>query len=397
MTFPTPQGIGVFGLPAGVLLIDSSSPSSQQVRQDLAAGKLPQRWPEELAAHELAYRGDVDAAADIFAASDTPAAKYNLFVLRPEAISRAEVTQAVGEQWKPLVDYVSFMVGLTSVPPSAETIIPEVRALAETGQAAAWLDDGKIEKAVDHMRLAVEALPEEYRALRGIILSELAVYQADTDLAEEAVQLLKDTDLTQAKSQAQYHLAGLLHGLAIEGKIPFERVIGGYTDALRGLNETDHRGLFARIHLNMGTALLAAPLASASDSMRAAVAIQSLRSAERLLEEEPQSQEYQNAKLNLANALVYAPSSTRRDNLVEAVDKYQQLVEMRASDPAGKARVLANQGTALGHLGFIGDAQKCLTEAQGIFVQTGEQDAAEMVREQLETLKQSKIWAEGTK
>lgn len=397
MVVSTPQGIGVFDLPAGLLLCSGDSDASWYVRECLVSGKMPEVWPPELEGVQLAYEGKVEEAALWFASSDQPADRYNLFVLKPESVDRAEVVSVMGADWKPLVDYMAFMVGLTSVPPTPDSSIAEVKALAHTGQAAAWLDDGRIEKATRELSAAAAELGDGYPALRGIILSELAVYTNDVDLAREAAGLLDDTDLVEARAQALYHLAGLTHGLALEGKGPMESAISAYTEALRGLDETDHRALFARIHLNMGTALLAAPLASASDNMRAAIAIQSLRSAERLLSEESEPEEYQTAKLNLANALVYAPSKTRRDNLMEAVDLYEQLLKMRSAqdDPQGRARVLANQGNVLAHLGFQGDAKNRLQEAVVLFEAGGDNQSAETVKQIIAEVDAAKTWVEG--
>lgn len=397
MVVPTPQGIGVFDLPAGLLLVAGDTDASNRVRHALGAGKLPQEWPKELESVRLVFEGKTEEAAALLAESKDPIDRYNLFVLNPGALERSEIVEALGEDWKPLVDYVAFMVNLTSIPPAPTSNVAEVQALAHTGQAAAWLDDGRRDKATEELFAAVDALGAGQTALRGIILSELAVYTNDVNLAREAATLLEDTDLVEARAQALYHLAGLVHGRAIEGKEPLEGAISAYTQALRGLNETEHRALFARIHLNLGTALLAAPLASASDNMRAAIAIQSLRSAERLLTNETEPEEYQSAKLNLANALVYAPSQTRRDNLVEAVDIYEQLLQMRAvqDDPQGRARVLANQGNVLGHLGFQGDAAERLTEAAGLFEAGGDIQAATLVQQMLNDVQTAPTWAGG--
>ena len=213
--------------------------------------------------------------------------------------------------------------------------------------------------------------------------------------ADRAIAILKDTDFAEGLAEAKYHRAGLIHGLAMEGRRPMSEAIIGYTDALNGLNETDHRALYARLHLNLGTAYLAAPMASASDGMRAGMAISSLRTAARFLDPVQEEQEYTSALLNLANALVYAPSGKRRDNLMEAVDLYEQVLPYRpmSLDPLGRARVLSNQGNALAHLGFLGDAQVKLQEAREIFAGAGDETSASVVSDLLTSLRRGEVWA----
>ena len=78
------------------------------------------------------------------------------------------------------------------------------------------------------------------------------------------------------------------------------------------------------------------------------------------------------ATLNLANSLVYAPSTHRKENLLEAVDLYEEILRsgVRNSNPAARARVLANQGNALAHLGYLDAAHARLIEARSIFEKT---------------------------
>jgi tetratricopeptide (TPR) repeat protein len=183
----------------------------------------------------------------------------------------------------------------------------------------------------------------------------------------------------------------------LEGRRPLQEAIAGYTEALRNLNEKDHGPLFARIHMNLGIALLAQPIMSSSDNLRAGVAVQSLRTAARLLDEKNDAEEWASAQLNLANALVYAPSTHQRDNLMEAVDTYEKVIRLRSakSDPLGRARVLSNQGNALAHLGLVVDAQMRFDEAIFLFASNGDEDSAGMVRELVEEIKLAQLSGEG--
>lgn len=376
-----PQPLGAFALPAGLLLV--AGEGSDDAREALLVGRLPNPWPESLEGHRLAHEGEVTAAADWFAAHPSPANSYNLFVLDPERVDRATAAAALGPEWRPLVDYVAFSIGLTSVPPAAADADGELAALLLTAQAAAAVDAEEEDEAIELLERAAQAAEDAHPAFAGIVESELAARAHDLDAAERSVALLRGTELRAQYAEALYQRAGLIHGLAIEGRRPLNEAIRGYTEALDHLNERDHPALFARVHLNLGTAYLAAPLIDQNDNMRAAVAVQSLRTAVRILDPEQDAEEWASATLNLANALVYTPSTRQRDHLMEAVDLYETVVRVRTpkKDPLGRARVLANQGNALAHLGLVDDANARLAEAEFLFASNGDEGSAAMVRD----------------
>ena len=74
-------------------------------------------------------------------------------------------------------------------------------------------------------------------------------------------------------------------------------------------------------------------------------------------------------QLNLANALQYLPSVHQEANLDEAVQLYEEVLQYRdpQRDPLGYARILANQGNALGHLGVLRRRPERLTRARELF------------------------------
>lgn len=73
---------------------------------------------------------------------------------------------------------------------------------------------------------------------------------------------------------------------------------------------------------------------------------------------------------------------------MDAVTAYEELlgVRTRALDPVGYARILANQGNALAHLGIFQPAVEKLTEAHKLLHWYDEGDAAAQILEQLEAI-----------
>lgn len=378
---PRPQPLGAFALPAGLMLIPGET--HQHIRDSLLQGRLPDSWPAELEGQRLAYAGEADAAADWFAAEGSATSQFNLFVIDPDRIERAAVVAVLGEDWKPLVDYVAFTNALTSIPPSPSGTDGELAALLWTAQAAAAIENGDEDELIESLAQAANAAIGLHPAFAGVTLTELSGRTNDLEAAEEAVELLRGTDLPVHYAEAIYQRAGLIHGLALEGRRPLAEAINGYNEALRFLTEGEQPALFARVHMNLGTALLAQPVTGPSDHLRAGVAVQSLRTATRLLDPETDAEEWASAHLNLANALVYAPSTHQRDNLMEAVDLYEKVVKLRTAkaDPLGRARVLSNQGNALAHLGLHEDARQRFDEATYLFASNGDEHSAQIVRD----------------
>ena len=93
-------------------------------------------------------------------------------------------------------------------------------------------------------------------------------------------------------------------------------------------------------------------------------------------------------QLNLANALQYLPSVHQESNLDEAVQLYEELLQYRdpQHDPIGYARILANQGNALGHLGVFADARERLQRARELFEAGGDAESVAGVDEILASL-----------
>jgi Nickel-dependent hydrogenase len=142
-------------------------------------------------------------------------------------------------------------------------------------------------------------------------------------------------------------------------------------------------------HANLAAAYLTMPMTEASDQLRLGVAVQSLRNALKVYTPETHPERWASTQLNLANSLVCTPSKHQADNLVEAVELYEAVLEMRGrdtdpvgrdTDPVGRARVLANQGNVLAHLGMFDHAKAKLYEARYIFEEFGDGESVRAVR-----------------
>lgn len=390
-TLPT-QPLGIFPLPQGFLLYPDL-PDATRVRESLLKGQIPEDFGV-LAGHEAAFRGDLDGAREVFARPGAlghrdPLDAYNLWLLDPESAS----WETIAKELKPygfdgLVELVAFLTG--QVPDlsrlSDANTSGVVAALIRAADIA--LDEG--DPVAQAARLVAAAdVSLESPVLAGLFLAEAASLDPQVEHASRALELLEGTDLAEARAEAYLGRSLASH---MRGDIR-----SAMADAQAGLALVDRAAnpyLAGRLIAQLGTALLTTVAGSGEESgaLRYATAIAHLRQALTLIPEGNEA--WNTAAVNLANALVYAPSSEPRSLLIEAVDLYEKVARYRteAGDEAGLARVRANQGTALGHLGLWEDAQACLQEAAGIFAEAGDDAGLQVTREalaNLEKLRQS--------
>lgn len=383
-----PQAVGAFPLPAGFLLI-SATDTADDARIALVAGHLPEVWPAELHGHELAHAGDMDGALAAFD-GDGIVDRFNRFVLAPDGVDSDSLRVDLPADIAPLVDVIRFSVGLTDDPPELGDADAEIGAVVLATRASMLLNSGQEREAANALREAAALAEPVSIPLAGILLGNAGVLTHEHELDEalatadlkRAIGMLDGTDLVIGTAELHYHLASLLHqSLAAKG-MPLSEAVVHYHLILRMVTQYTAPHLWASTHLNLATAYLTAPMIEASDQLRSGIAVQSLRSALEVFNREEFPAEWSSASINLANALIYTPSSHQGDNVVEAIEKYEEVLELRDRhvDPIGRARLLANQGNALAHLGIFDHAKAKLVEARFLFEEQLDHDSVMMVR-----------------
>lgn len=384
-----PLPIGAFGLPFGFLLLPPGE-DTEPARKALLDGRLPAQWPDSLAGHQAALDGDFDAARAAFACDD-PVSRFNRFVLDPDEADAAELRPAVGP-FGVLVDLVLFATGRSDDAPDPAGHDGEIAALL---LAAAAVAPG--EPDVGLLRRAADAAMPVSPALAGVLYGALAQALKGAGDAMGAVgvllagiELLKGTDLNVARAEQHLELAATFHELAAGGERPdlVGQAVSHYHNVLQILGPDEAREVFAAAHAGLGAAYLTMPMNEASDQLRLGIAVGSLRTALTVYTRESYPAEWSSAQLNLANALVYAPSKHRQENLTEAVELYEAVLQTRDrnSDPVGYARALANQANVLAHLGERLVARAKLGEARALFEEAEDWPAVNQVRELLDEL-----------
>ena len=375
-----PQPLGAFGLPLGYLLVPAGS-DTDAARAALVAGQLPVEWPERLTAHRHAMAGDRDAALAALTGDD-PVTRYNRFVLDPDSADLDGLRAGLGV-FGVLVDVVLFALGRSDTPPTAEGLDGELAAVVLSTHASAALDAGDPPGAVALLDQAVAHATPVSTALAGLLVGAAAGIWGVVARMERALKLLDGADGMRV-SRAELHLtaAGLLHEQAADRPELLPACVPHYHAVLQLIRREDAPLMWASAHADLATAYLTMPMVEASSQLRLGIAAQSLRQALTVFTREDHPARWASAQLNLANSLVYTPSKHRAENLVEAVEIYEAVLATRGrdTDPQGRARVLANQGNTLAHLGVFDDAKAKLYEARFLFEELGDTESVRTVR-----------------
>ena len=391
-----PQPLGAFPLPLGYLLIPAS-PETEEARLALLAGQLPV-WPAALRSHELALEGDRDGALAQLTGAD-PISRYNRFVMDPDGVDSvgedpAELRSALGE-FGVLVGVVLYAIGRSDTAPEVGDLTGELAALVLSAQASTALHNGDEAGAIADLDRAAEEAATVSEPLRGVLLGASASIVEGPDAVSRFERALKALDgaegLRITRAELHLTLAGLLHEQSGDRPDMLARAVPHYHAALQLVMREEAPLLWASAHANLATAYLTMPMTEASGQLRLGVAGQSLRSALKVYTPEDYPEQWASVQLNLANSLVYTPSSHQLDNLVEAVELYEAVLQARdrETDPLGRARVLANQGNVLAHLGDFDQAKAKLYEARFIFEEFGDHDAMRTVRGVLDEISRS--------
>jgi tetratricopeptide (TPR) repeat protein len=401
-TIARPQPLGVLALPAGWLVVPADALAADHpeaagvaaARDRLLSGLLPDPWPAALAAHATAAGGDTDAAAALVDPAGGPEHAYNHFVLTGEPSSLELARAGADGDLAALVEVAAYALGHTDRLPDADALDGEVRAHVLAATAAAFLEQRDVQSALDALVAAEEAATPVSSVLGALLLGQQAgllqeAQGADPDVVAayvEAVDALRGMSAVEhALGELALGLGTAYHELAAsreEGAGLLVEAVRCYHLALRILKAPDGRPQerperYAFAHSNLALCYLAMPMTGDRDKLRRGVAVQSLREALKYYTREEHPAEWASVTLNLANAMQYLPTTHPVENLVEAVGLYDEVLAVRSADddPLGYARVLANQGTALSHLGIHDRARERLDEARALFAAGGDSGA----------------------
>lgn len=392
---PRPQPLGALDWPAGLLLLPDV-PGAADVAAELVLGARPTTWPDGLDFLAPALDGDAEGAAALLTADDV-VSRYNRAVLIGGDQAWADVAERATGDLRALADVGRYSVGLIDDPPRAEGIVrPEVLAMVLSARASGAIEaedpQGALAELADAVAAAARAgspnLAASLRLTRSEFLRErvgdsrAAAVEADAGL--HLLTMTADPELRaglhMARALARQDVAGTSRGALLA-------VVADLNEATKVFRDTTHPELFALCSHHLALAYLTMPMSDQGDRLRLGVAVNALRAALTVYTPQEHPSQWAAVQVNLANALQYLPSVHQEANLDEAVQLYEEVLQrLDPRDPAARARLLANQGNALGHLGVFTDAREKLRQASELFVLAGEDDSAAAVADTLNEL-----------
>jgi tetratricopeptide (TPR) repeat protein len=378
------------------MLLLPESDQSADISRALVVGSIPEIWPDELTFLALALDDNPEGAAASIPGDD-PVSRYNRAVLIGGDETWDRLAAETGGELRALVDTARFSVGLLDEPPAVTEAGGEVMGVVGSARASSAMERGDFSAAVDELAAAADAaraagspiLAASLDLTRAELVRErLGDPAAAARVADLAVQRLPLTASSELRAELQVTRALARQELAGTDRGALLAVVADLQEATKVFREETYPEMFAIINQHLALAYLVMPMSSDGDRIRVGVAVNSLRAALRVFTPETHPVAWASTQLNLANALQYLPSVHQQTNLDEAVQLYEEVLQVRdpEKDPLGYARILANQGNALGHLGVFGDARQRLEAARATFVQYDDGDAVAGVDEVLESL-----------
>ena len=385
-----PQPIGIFPMPANFLLLPESWQDSADY-QNLLNGILPK---EDLF-YKFALEGEIEKAlAELIDGSF--GTKFNRFILNSSPELYLQLKQELTDEYAKLLDVAAFTLNYISEPPTTENLEGEMLAFVLMANATHKIEQGEIETAISLLKEASETAKPISTMLYGQILTSLAETQhqffgANANVVQtykNAIEVLKKSELELTKASLQMNLGICYQEISTGNRGALLEAVKCYQEALKFFTRENFPEEFAFAQNNLALAYLSMPMTEASDQLRVAIAIQALREALKVYKKETHSELWASTQLNLANALQYAPTSHPEENLQEAVNLYEEILSVRqpTQNPVGYARLLANQGNALAHLGIFNHAIPKLNEAMNIFNQIEDTGSADSIKEILDEI-----------
>ena len=384
-------------MPANFLLLPESWQESADYQNALQG-----IFPKEDSFFKSAIDGEQEnALAEL--TDDSAETKFNRFILNTSPEMYNQVKEELTGDYRKLLDVAAFTVNYIPEPPNVENLDGELLAFVLMVQASHKIELNEVENAIELLKEAAETAKSVSPLLYAQILTSLAEIQhqfwgANANVVQTyktVLDTLKKSELESNKASLNMNLGICYQEMSSGNRGALLEAVKCYQEALKYFTREQFPEEFAFAQNNLALAYLSIPTIEASDQLRVAIAIQALREALKVYQKETHPELWASTQLNLANALQYAPTSHVEENLQEAVNLYEEILTVRrpTENPVGYARLLANQGNALAHLGIFDHAIPKLTEARNVFYQIGETDSAQSITEVLNEIETNKTTA----
>lgn len=362
----------------------------------------PSEVPEPWKFYQLALQGHTERAIarlEEQTASDR-VALLNRFAMVPSPDGYRMLSAQLTGDAREWLETIAFTAGLIDSVPADTSLPGELSSVSLSAAAAQDIEEGEPAKAVIKLTQAIAACRNTSPCLAAMLLAQRADISQSLPNANMSMVIQDYRDAIQGSQCSLWGtMIAELHvklGMALQSSAGSNRgalleAIQAYQHALQyGVDESRHPELFATLQNNLGLAYLAMPQVESSAQLRVGIAVQSFRQALAIFTKETDQDRWASTSMNLANALQYAPTSHPQENLIQAVDLYEDVlsVRTRAKDPVAYALVLLNQANALAHLGIFKPSLEKLSEAYKLFQWYEQTEQAMAARELVDQINQ---------
>ncbi len=337
---------------ASLLLPSTDAACRDEALERLLQGRAAEDFPvpESWKFFQEAVRGNIQAAIGYLreptaqASFDEDLRRYNLFVLDPNERDFEQLQLELDGELRHMLDVAAYHAGVIQQIPAAMEcssleLSGELRAWGLVHIAAAEIERESFVLARQTLGIAIDLVQEKSPLLAAMFMAQSAqIAQHCLELPaslvrsdyERAIEIAKDAALPGFLAELWTQLGMLLQSSAQGNREQWLAAVRAYQAALQsGVSPADQPILFAELHNNLGLAYLAMPAGETSYQLRVGIAIQSFRHAVEALDPSRHSDLCARIKMNLANALQYAPSSHPESNLIQAVNLYDEILEVR--------------------------------------------------------------------
>lgn len=197
-------------------------------------------------------------------------------------------------------------------------------------------------------------------------------------LYKEILELVKNTGAREIEGEVHFQLGNLFSQF---GNI--NEAASHYREALVVFTKDENPYMYALVNNNLGLTYLSIQSYDIDNQVRLALGVQHLKKALEVFTKEAFPEEWASATLNYANALIYLPTANPLKNLMKALELYKEVLDYRerTGNTEGYARVLANMGNLLAHLGRFEEAKEKLNRAKEIFTELSLFEEAQAIDE----------------
>jgi len=357
------------------------------LRGDLS--QLPEAWRF----YGLALE-DETAALGALAHDSSPIGRYNRFVLGPSGAEYGALQALLTGAEAALLEAVAFQLGLRPSPPDPEPFDGEVRAYLQATYAGYLLEQNQTELALELLESAAAEVEAISPAFAARLYGEWATVEAQQGYNSDQGLLFLERSVvlySQTRFKAALGELWLQLGMALQtraggsDKDLLIRAVNAYQEATQILRPEQTPESFGLAQMNLALAYLVMPMNEEAERLRYAIAASCLRESLKVFNSTTHPDLWASATVNLANVLQHANTTHPEENLWEAVVLYEDVLKVRKpeADLEAHARLLANQGNALAHLGAFSRAIPRLTQARDLFRGQGDHESVVVLEEVL--------------